>query len=102
MTCRYWRHGVSASIQSLHGDPTAGRRDEVKADMREAPSDERPPSTPRWVKVIVVAILGLLLIGVAIVLAGGEHGPGRHGSGSSPMLSYEPELSIWVVVSRQK
>jgi hypothetical protein len=38
-----------------------------------------PPGVPRWVKVsgIVVAILVLAL--VAVMLIGGDHGPGRHG-----------------------
>jgi hypothetical protein len=38
-----------------------------------------PPGVPRWVKVsgIVVAILILAL--VAVMLIGGDHGPGRHG-----------------------
>ena len=38
-----------------------------------------PPGVPRWVKVsgIIVAILVLAL--VAVMLIGGDHGPGRHG-----------------------
>jgi hypothetical protein len=34
---------------------------------------------PRWVKVFVITALGLaLLMVVAMLLAGGRHGPGRH------------------------
>ena len=38
-----------------------------------------PPGIPRWVKVsgIVVAVLIVLVIAV-MLLAGGNHGPGRH------------------------
>ena len=45
------------------------------------PDDVRaaPPGIPRWVKVsgLVVAALIVLLIAV-MLLAGGDHGPGRH------------------------
>ena len=34
---------------------------------------------PRWVKVFVITALGLaLLMVVAMLLYGGQHGPGRH------------------------
>jgi hypothetical protein len=34
---------------------------------------------PRWVKVFVITALGLaLLMAVAMLLSGGQHGPGRH------------------------
>lgn len=38
-----------------------------------------PPGMPRWVKVLVM-VLGLLalLLVAAMLLTGGEHGPGRH------------------------
>jgi hypothetical protein len=37
------------------------------------------PGTPRWVKMsaLVVAVLVVALV-IAMLLAGGEHGPGRH------------------------
>jgi hypothetical protein len=39
---------------------------------------------PRWVKVfIVVAATVLLLMVVAMLITGGQHGPGRHQSASS-------------------
>lgn len=40
------------------------------------PAPDRPPPTPRWVK-ISLAAAGLVLIVVAILLMTG-HGPGRH------------------------
>jgi hypothetical protein len=43
---------------------------------------ERPPTeghrTPRWVRVTVVALVVLVALLVILMLAGGEHGPGRH------------------------
>ena len=45
------------------------------------------PGTPRWVKVgAIVAAIVVLLVGLAMVLAGAEHGPMRHiPSGSAPI-----------------
>lgn len=37
-----------------------------------------PPGTPRWVKVSAIAAVVLVLILIVMMLAGGEHGPGRH------------------------
>lgn len=47
---------------------------------------ERPPSTPRWVKisVIIVIILVLLFFLVKFTGLGGNHGPGRHIPGGEP------------------
>ena len=42
------------------------------------PTADRPPSTPRWVKAFGIIVLALVLLFVARVLVGGEHGPGRH------------------------
>lgn len=43
------------------------------------PKDESPPGVPRWVKVFgVVAVIVILLAIAAMILVGGEHGPGRH------------------------
>jgi len=40
--------------------------------------------TPRWVKVfVVVAATVLLMMVVAMLITGGEHGPGRHLSAAS-------------------
>ena len=43
------------------------------------PDHERPPPTPRWVKLL--AVVGAVIIAIvltAILLSGGAHGPGRH------------------------
>lgn len=38
---------------------------------------ERPPSTPRWVKLFLVIGVILLLLVIVLLLSGG-HGPGGH------------------------
>lgn len=39
----------------------------------------RPPSRPRWVKVVLIlAVVVILVLGAMIVLGGGRHGPSRH------------------------
>ena len=43
--------------------------------MAEPPSY---PGAPRWVKVFGIIVIVLILLVVARVLIGGEHGPGRH------------------------
>ena len=36
------------------------------------------PGTPRWVKVFGIILIIVVLLVVARVFIGGEHGPGRH------------------------
>jgi hypothetical protein len=45
-----------------------------------------PPGMPRWVKIaaIIVGVLILLFVILQLTGIGGEHGPGRHMSGSAP------------------
>jgi hypothetical protein len=61
-------------------------------DVEHQPGEAGPPAdsnlegrirwtagVPRWVKVFVITALGLvLLMVVAMLLSGGQHGPGRH------------------------
>jgi hypothetical protein len=64
------------------------RMNDVEHQPREAipPADASPEAkirwtagVPRWVKVFVITALGLaLLMVVAMLLSGGQHGPGRH------------------------
>ena len=43
--------------------------------------DARPPPAPRWVKQLLLGLLAVVVLAVLIMLiVGGEHGPGRHGS----------------------
>lgn len=44
-------------------------------------NNDRPPSTPLWVKVFGIIAIVLFLL-VIIHLLTGEHGPGMHGLGS--------------------
>ena len=36
------------------------------------------PGTPRWVKVFGIIVIVAVLLVVATMFIGGEHGPGRH------------------------
>jgi hypothetical protein len=36
------------------------------------------PGTPRWVKVFGIIVIVVVLLVVARIFIGGEHGPGRH------------------------
>jgi hypothetical protein len=49
-------------------------------DMGDEPGDRGLTATPRWVKVFgIIALVLVLLVGILLV-AGGDHGPGRHTS----------------------
>jgi hypothetical protein len=58
-----------------------------KADDMTNPTDKRVKPDyapmPGWVKWLVIAVGVLLLVVVVALLAGGEHGPGRHISGAA-------------------
>lgn len=52
---------------------------------------ESAPGVPRWVKVFgVVTVIVVLLAIVAMILAGGKHGPGRHLHGANAAASQLP------------
>jgi hypothetical protein len=54
-------------------DPDTGE------DTGVRPTADRPPSTPRWVKVFGIIVIVVVLLVVAVMfIGGGEHGPGRH------------------------
>jgi hypothetical protein len=36
------------------------------------------PGTPRWVKVFGIIVIVVIVLVVARIFIGGEHGPGRH------------------------
>ena len=56
-------------------------------DPTEAASSRERPPVPRWAKVAaVVAAVVALLVG-AVMLLGGEHGPGRHGASAGQLIA---------------
>lgn len=47
--------------------------------MTEPNQESRPPSMPGWLKILLIALLVVAVIGaVAMLVSGGDHGPGRH------------------------
>jgi len=60
-------------MADLPPDPDTGDDTGVK------PTADRPPSTPRWVKVFGIIVIVVVLLVVAVMfIGGGEHGPSRH------------------------
>ncbi|MCM3444163.1 hypothetical protein AB3Z07_26955 (plasmid) [Metabacillus halosaccharovorans] len=53
---------------------------------------DRPPSTPRWVKISgIIAIIIILLVVILMFIGGGNHGPGRHLPGGEQTQNHEQE-----------
>lgn len=53
-------------------------------DEPRTPVVQGPPGTPRWVKALgVAAILAVLLVVGAMLIMGGQHGPGLHAGSPS-------------------
>jgi hypothetical protein len=49
------------------------------------PTDGGHPGLPRWVKVSAIILAVAVLVAIAVTLiAGVDHGPGRHGAGLAP------------------
>jgi len=51
---------------------------ETSGDSELGPARESTTGTPRWVKVFGIIALVLILMLVIMLIAGGDHGPGRH------------------------
>ena len=58
-------------------------------DSGVRPTADRPPSTPRWVKVFGIIVIVVVLLVIAMMfIGGGEHGPNRHSlGGDTPSAS---------------
>jgi hypothetical protein len=55
--------------------------DQPSSSQRDASADRGPTAgPPRWVKVSAIITLALVLLVLILLLAGGNHGPGRHQS----------------------
>ena len=51
----------------------------MDASTGASATPEEPPGMPRWVKLMGVAVVVLVMVAVlAMMLLGGDHGPGRH------------------------
>ena len=60
-------------------------------DTSEGPDRRSTSRTPRWVKVCGIVALVLVLMVVALVLAGGgRHGPGRHTASGADAAARTP------------
>ena len=58
------------------------------AQPNREPATENRPSTPRWVKALALAAAVVVAVVVVVMLvAGGQHGPARHG-GRVDLLPY--------------
>jgi hypothetical protein len=55
--------------------------DQASSPEREDQADRGPTAgPPRWVKVSGIITLALIVLVLIVLLAGGNHGPGRHQS----------------------
>ena len=55
--------------------------DQSSSPQREESADRGPTAgPPRWVKISAIIALALALLVLIALLAGGNHGPGRHQS----------------------
>ncbi|MEW6582534.1 MAG: hypothetical protein AB1416_07225 [Actinomycetota bacterium] len=56
---------------------------------------EPPAGMPRWVKAFVIAAVVLGLALVISVIAGVEHGPGRHSAAPAPVAAGPEVHAAW-------
>ena len=65
--------------------PPGNSGDGPRAGPCVGPRRASPPRTPRWVKVFGIIGAVVVVALVILLIAGGEHGPGRHlpGGGNS-------------------
>ncbi len=67
---------------------SGSKNDPLVDDTGVRSTADRPPSTPRWVKVfgIIVGVVVLLFVILLFTRGPGGHGPGMHGSGGGDTL----------------
>lgn len=67
-----------------------------KNEEHSTHSDSDLSGAPRWVKVLVAAVVVVVLVLVISKLAGVDHGPGMHGGGSdaAPMTHTGPPAGL--------
>jgi hypothetical protein len=58
------------AAEERHGRPTCTADPDLPGGSR--------PGTPRWVKVFVIIAAVVILVFLILLLAGNDHGPGRH------------------------
>jgi len=77
--------------------PDPGPNGDTIDDIRVRPDRTSPPATPRWVKVFgIIALVLILLVVIAMLVGGGNHGPGRHmPSGGAGGHMPPIELGMW-------
>ena len=65
------------------------------ADSPRDPAPDAAPGTPRWVKALGIAVIGVVVLVVVVMLvAGGQHGPSRHTAPSdagAPTPTLQPD-----------
>ncbi|MDQ5852619.1 MAG: FAD-dependent oxidoreductase [Chloroflexota bacterium] len=79
-----------AGFELSHNEEVSnsGKNHPLVDDTGVRPTADRPPSTPRWVKVtgIIVGVVLLLFVILLFTRGPGGHGPGMHGSGDGDTL----------------
>jgi hypothetical protein len=57
--------------------------DQPSSPQRDGSADRGPTAgPPRWVRIAGIIALALVVLALIVLLAGGNHGPGRHQSSS--------------------
>lgn len=63
--------------------------------MANPPTDpNKGPSTPRWVKAFGIIGIVLVLLFIVMMLAGGNHGPGRHMPSARAPDDHTPPFNV--------
>lgn len=67
--------------------------DDRGSDGAQLGADDVPPSMPKWVKYLLLGVAAVVVIAIlAMLIVGGDHGPGRHGG--SPSTPEGPDTTV--------